>query len=100
DCRCRTLRGELRERREMEDVVEETCEKEDRAAADDAGELAGPVDLAGREPDADGGEDARDEPAAAEQRSRARVPPVRPWRGDDVARSGCVEEPPDRQEAR
>ncbi len=78
----------------------EAGEEEDRAAAEDAAELARGRDEAGRERDADGGEEAGHDAAAAEERRRARVPAVLLRRGDDVTRRRGVQEPPDRQEAR
>ena len=57
-------------------------------------------DQAGREGDADRGEQAGHDADSAEERRRARVPAVILRGGHESPRRGCVQEPPDRQETR
>ena len=77
------------------DVVDEPGDEEDRAAAEDAAELAARRDdAASRRAIADRGEQPREDADPAEERRRLRVPAVRPRRGDDVARRRRVQERP------
>ena len=95
------LRAELRERRQVEEVVGEACGEEDRAAAEDAAELARGRDEAGRERDAGRGERG---PRRCRSRRASGVDRVcqRSARGrrHDVACGGGVQQAPDRQETR
>jgi hypothetical protein len=93
------LGRDLRERREPVDVVEQSGGKEDRAAADDPGELAGRGDQMRRERDAHGDEQPRHDPGPAEQRRRLLVPAVGAGSGDDDVRSRGTQKCPDRQQA-
>ena len=93
------LGPELRERREVVDVVEQPGHEEDGAAAEDAAERVVHRDQPGRGGDAAGGEQAGEDAAAAEQGRRALVPAVGARSGHDVAGRGCSQEQPDRQQA-
>ena len=95
-----SLRSELRERRKREHVVDEPGHEEDRAAADDAAERSARRDDAPCDGDADGEEEAGEDPAAAEERRRAGVPAVGPRGRDHVPCGRRAAQGPDRQQAR
>ena len=99
DHRRRDLRCDLRHRREAVDVVEQPGDEEDRAAGEDASELTAGRDQPRGEGHADGREQTRHDPAAAEQGCRPLVPAVGPGRRDDDAGSRGAQQRPDGQQA-
>ena len=92
--RCgRALRRELRERRELVEIVDEAREEEDPAAAEDAAELRRRRDGARGEGDPGGREEAGHDADAAEERRRARVPAVFLRCGDETTGRGVCRSP-------
>ena len=68
------LRGELRDRAQVAEIVDEPCDEDDRDAGEDPAELAAPLDDARGERDGDAGDEAREDPDSAERRRRLLVP--------------------------
>ena len=89
------LRGELRDRAQVSQVVDETRDEDDRDAREDPAELARPLDDSRRERD----EDSRGEPGEdadpAERRRGLRVPALVRWNGDEPRADRRTKEEPE-----
>ena len=73
------LGGELRDRAQVPEVVDEPGDEDDRDTGEDAAELAGPLDDPRRERDGDPGGEAGEDPDSAEESAsaaRASLSPV------------------------
>ena len=94
DHRGADLEPELDERAQVAQVVDEAGGEEERGAREDAAELAAPLERAGRERDADAGDEAEEDADAAEGR-RGRLVPALPARvGDQPAAERRAQEDP------
>ncbi len=91
---CRAeLRGDLRDRRQAERVVEQARDEEDRAPAENAEDLLVRArDRTEREGGADAGREAGEDADAAEVGRRARVPAVLARRRDEKPGGGRAEQ--------
>ena len=91
------LGRQLRDRPEREDVVDETGDEQDRAAAEDPEQLAARVGRADRDGGADARHEAEEDPDAAEDGRRARVPALTGRVGDEPTTDAGAEQREERQ---
>ena len=91
--RGRELGRQLRDRLQRVDVVDEAGDEEDRAAAEDPEQLAAGVGRADRDGCADPGDEAEEDPDAAEDGSRASVPALTGGIGDEPAADAGAQQP-------
>ena len=91
---CGDLGGELRNRAEREEVVEETRHEEDGAPSEDRHELAAGGRRADRDRDPEAGQDPGEDADAAEHRRRSLVPAILARRCPEPGRQRCVKQQP------
>ena len=93
------LRGELRDRAQPPDVVDQPGDEDDRDAGEDPAELARPVDDTRRERDQHARREPGEDPDPAERRRRLLVPALVRRDGDEPRADGRAEEEPEDRDA-
>ena len=97
DARGRKLRRELRDRLERVDVVDEAGNEQDRAAGDDAEQLAAGVCRIDQDGGGDAGHEAEEDADAAEDGRRARMPALTGRVGDEASADAGTQQTEERQ---